>query len=373
MKKTITATEMRDRLLQPIEGFDVLIFIGRMQPPHLGHKAVIDRALIRTKARNGRVVLMLGSAGSARTVRNVFTYAERESMIRSMFSHEDNERIITRPLFDKTYNDTAWIKQVQTIAKEVILDVVNPAGIGLSGTSDAKVGLIGAAKDHTSFYLKMFPQWHSVDVPVHEQLHATAIRNMMFEGHFHRWEVQPSILHANVITFIEQFMQTAQFADLKAEYEFIKEYRKQWAVVPYPVKNVTVDAVVEQSGQILLVRRRSHPGKGMWALPGGHLELTETILQGILRELREETLIKVPDPVLIGSIKNTHVFDDPNRSCLMRTITHGAHIVLPNNKSMPKIKGADDAEKAKWWQIADIREDMMFDDHFHIIQYFLGI
>jgi bifunctional NMN adenylyltransferase/nudix hydrolase len=60
----------------------------------------------------------------------------------------------------------------------------------------------------------------------------------------------------------------ARFAQLKAEAEFIAGYRKAWSA-PYPVTFVTVDAVVVHSGHLLLVRRRSEPGRGLWALPGG--------------------------------------------------------------------------------------------------------
>jgi bifunctional NMN adenylyltransferase/nudix hydrolase len=136
---------------------------------------------------------------------------------------------------------------------------------------------------------------------------------------------------------------------------------------------MTVDAVVEQSGHILVVKRRAEPGKGLWALPGGHLEEFETLNDGVIRELREETKIKVPDPVLRGSIHNTRMFDDPYRSNIGRVITYAAHIKLAGDTKLPKVKGADDAEKAVWLPIGMIKEDMFFDDHFHIINYFLGL
>lgn len=100
--------------------------------------------------------------------------------------------------------------------------------------------------------------------------------------------------------------------------------------------------------------------------------MNETLEDGMIRELREETKIKVPDPVLRGSIVNVRTFDDPNRSTIGRVITQAFHIKLTDRIELPKIKGSDDAEKAKWVPISDLREDMMFDDHYHIIQYFIG-
>jgi bifunctional NMN adenylyltransferase/nudix hydrolase len=344
--------------------FDFLIFIGRMQPPHLGHKKVIEEAL----QKSNKVIILQGSAGSARTIRNPFTFEERMQMVLSMFSVEDRQRIIIKPIYDKTYNDAAWIKEVQVTIKEAILG----SSFNALGYNDLKIGLIGAEKDNTSYYLKLFPQFKSVPVPIHNVLHATGIRESLFNGTFRRWEEQDNILHKNVVDFLEIFKTTPEFKTLQEEFAFIKEYQKQWKAAPYPVKHVTVDAVVEQSGHVLLVKRKSNPGKGKWAIVGGHLNEYEDILEGILRELREETLIKVPEAVLKGSIKDIHVFSDPYRSCLGRVITHAAHIRLTDDVKLPKIKGADDAEKAKWWVRADITEDMMFDDHFHIINYFLG-
>lgn len=352
--------------------FDLLVFIGRFQPFHVEHKRIVDIALEKSK----HVLVLVGSSGKARTVRNPFTFDERKRMIveATSFMNGDQNRLIVKPLFDKTYNDVAWINQVQTIVKETVLDVVNGGGFRAAGLADAKVGLIGMAKDHTSYYLKMFPQFESVDVPMKQSMHATALREGFLDGHMKKHEVAVGQLPMNVASWMyDQFALTSEYEQLKRELEHVKAYKKAWAAAPYAVKHVTVDAVVEQSGHVLLVKRRSEPGKGLWAIPGGHLEEFETLEDGVIRELREETKIKVPDPVLRGSIHNTHMFDDPYRSNIGRVITFAAHIKLADATSLPKVKGADDAEKAKWIPIGDLREDQLFDDHFHIIQYFLGL
>ena len=91
----------------------------------------------------------------------------------------------------------------------------------------------------------------------------------------------------------------------------------------------------------------------------------------MLRELREETKLKVPAPVLKGSIKASHVFDAPNRSQRGRTITHAFLIELPPGP-LPVVKGGDDARKAYWKPIGDLKCEEFFDDHYHMIQYMLG-
>ena len=362
--------------------FDLLVFIGRFQPFHVEHKRVIDTAL--AKAKN--VLVLIGSSGKARTIRNPFTFDERANMIHNSFLDYDldasndvdervtTSRIIIKPLYDKTYNDAAWVKQVQDVVKETTLDVINCGGFRTAGLRDAKVGLIGASKDNTSYYLKLFPQWDSVNVPLEREMHATVIRERFLDGTFERHLVDTTLVPHSVSKFLfDEFIHTEAYTQLRRELEHVRNYKKAWEVAPYPVKHMTVDAVVEQSGHVLLVKRKAEPGKGLWAIPGGHLEMDETTVNGAIRELYEETKIKVPKSVLRGSIVAKELFDDPHRSTIGRVITHAFHFKLADDVVLPKVKGADDAEKAKWVPISDLREDQFFDDHFHIISYFLGL
>lgn len=62
----------------------------------------------------------------------------------------------------------------------------------------------------------------------------------------------------------------------------------------YPDRPVVgVGGLVIHEGRALLVRRGSEPLKGQWSIPGGTLELGETIAEGVVRELREETGLEV--------------------------------------------------------------------------------
>ena len=108
-------------------------------------------------------------------------------------------------------------------------------------------------------------------------------------------------------------------------------------------------------------------------MPGGFLNTNERIIDGTLRELKEETKIDCPLPVLRGSIKWQHVFDEPDRSLRGRTITHASLFELKPGP-LPKVKGSDDAEKAKWIPLTVVEkmEDQMFEDHYHIGQYMIA-
>ena len=96
----------------------------------------------------------------------------------------------------------------------------------------------------------------------------------------------------------------------------------------------------------------------------------ERLEDGVIRELREETKLKVPVPVLKGSIKHFEVFDAPNRSLRGRTITNAFLIDLEDQTKLPKVKGADDAEEARWFplDIVDAMGSILFEDHKSIIQ-----
>lgn len=349
---------------------DMAVFIGRFQPFHLGHLEVIKQGL---KQAN-HVVVLVGSARSPRCHRNPFTFSERKEMIRSSFLGTDRERVIVLPLDDAAYNDAQWVLNVQKQAEQ------GAWYAGLAGTDPGpipdgvRVALIGHSKDATSYYLKLFPQWDNIEVPSYTTSEGKILSGTDFRAKFFSnaasWMEgvsMSSLVTEPVEKFLREFQAGQAYRTIRDEYEFVKNYKQQWAAAPYAPMFVTVDAVVVQSGHVLLVRRGAQPGKGLWAMPGGFLNPNERVRDGAIRELREETGIKVPDPVLRGSIIAQDVFDDPNRSARGRTITHAFLIRLRDETALPRVKGMDDADKARWVPISQLRPEDFFEDHYHII------
>jgi len=333
--------------------YDALVFIGRFQPFHNGHKAVIDAALEQAK----EVIVVVGSSFAARNTRNPFTFDERRQMIKAVFP-QDNVKVV--PVSDYPYDDNKWVAAVQNVVHGAISWSADPV----------RIGLIGHEKDGTSYYLKIFPTWGNVSVPNVDGINATNIREGLFHG----------MLKVNAIPYpVEKVMSTFPYSDwwmtLTAEYYMVKKYKEAWKAAPFPPTFMTVDAVVVQSGHILLVKRGDMPGKGLWALPGGFLNQDEKMLDGAIRELKEETRIKVPVPVLKGSIKDSKTFDAPNRSARGRTITQAFYIDLGFDDKLPKVKGADDAEKAFWVPLHEVmkQRDRFFEDHAFIIDHFVPV
>ena len=122
----------------------------------------------------------------------------------------------------------------------------------------------------------------------------------------------------------------------------------------YPRPAVTADCVVitkETEPKVLLIQRGNDPYKGCWAFPGGFMEMDETTEQCAIRELEEETGLKVSDIHQIGTY--SRVDRDPRG----RTITVAYLVIV--DKPLP-VTGQDDAAKAEWWPI-DALPPLAFD------------
>ena len=351
--------------------YDIATFICRVQPLHLGHVSVIKRALEKAKF----VAILVGSSFAPRTYRNPWLFEERKQMILDSFP-EDSHRITVLPLEDTTYNDAKWVQDVQHLVGDVVIERFGQEIVHVGRYP--RICLIGHSKDNTSYYLKLFPQWESINVPgyVNDEfvLAATEIRDWYFSDQSDYFlNTLGHHLTDSTRKYLAKFNKTAAFKNICEEYKFIQDYKKSWAAAPYAPIFVTVDAIVVQSGHILLVKRRSRPGKGLWALPGGFLHADEKVVDGALRELREETKIKVPLPVLRGSIVATRGFDDPHRSSRGRTITHVHLINLEANTVLPSVKGSDDAQKARWVPLSELRREDFFEDHYDIINVMIAL
>lgn len=336
--------------------YENIIYIGRFQPFHNAHLATIRHAATLAE----RVIVVVGSANQPRDIDNPFTQDERIMMIEASAPDINLEFVFVE---NQAYNDTAW---AVSVAKQV-------ESLGINNSSTR---LIGHTKDESSFYLNIFPQWgEPINMPLVEVLDATTIRNLYFSDKYNP-HFLVGVCPEPVINFLETFQKREEYETIKAEMVYIEKYKKPYAHLPYPVSFNTGDAIVFKSGHVLMVKRRSHPGKGLLAFPGGFLNAnSDRSLQDCgIRELYEETGIKVPEAVIRGSIVEEKVFGALNRSRRGRIITT-AQIILLQDKDhpgLPKVKGMDDAEKAMWVPVHQIRRIDLFEDHYDMLQYARG-
>ena len=352
--------------------YDFAMVVGRFQPFQNAHLKLVNFALEQGK----KVIIVLGSAHSTATVKNPFTAKEREKMIRACFDEATQERLIFAAVRDYPYNENLWIAEMQNIANEILED------------RKATMALVGHFKDKSSYYLNLFPQWKLVNFEAHvhnnKVLNATDVRADYFKNKttgndtIDNWTRIKESVPEPVWNYLYDFIDTQTYKDLLKEFEYIENYKRdsRYVGMNFAPTFVTTDTLVTALGHVLVVKRGHHPGRGKLALPGGFLAQGLTLEENALKELDEETDIKVPKQILQSNIVGSHVFDHPDRSLRGRTITQAFHIELNPNleDGLPRVKGGDDADRAMWIPIADLRmkEDEFFEDNFSIIQKFLG-
>lgn len=345
--------------------YDAIVFIGRFQPFHNAHLDIVKKAYELTD----NLILIVGSQYNPVSYKNPFqislehldNYSYWSTLRQSILEVTQDNASLEIEIQEDIYGDSKWCNEVQEKVKYCL------------ETFDAssKVGIIGCDKDESSYYLKMFPQWDLIEVPLEKNLSATQIRELYFVEEPNMDFIR-SVVPDRVFNHLNAMKSTEWHNHIVNERRFIETYKSQYASLPWPPTFVTVDSVVFQSGHVLMVRRNAYPGKGLIALPGGFLDANSdsSLEDAMIRELREETGLKVPSPVLRGSIKNTHVFDSIHRSSRGRTITHAFNIVLPDGE-LPRVKGGSDADKAFWIPFSELDPRQCFEDHYQIIRYFI--
>lgn len=115
-----------------------------------------------------------------------------------------------------------------------------------------------------------------------------------------------------------------------------------------PGPRLTVDTVILHDGKVLLIRRGNPPFQDHWALPGGFVDVGETVEQAAIRETQEETGLEVRLQRLLG------VYSDPARD----PRGHTASVVFLAKPRVAhqaaQIQAGDDAAEARWFALDDL-------------------
>jgi bifunctional NMN adenylyltransferase/nudix hydrolase len=328
------------------------VVIGSFSPPNSAHLNLISEACSNCE----KVVVVIGSKNRPRTKELPFTVTERISFISSLLSEKQKEKVIFSPVDDYLYNNQFWASSCSRVVSEAL------------GTDTTQINLFGTLTKKTQ-YLKMFPQWKLSLFSFMPGETSAILRKKLF--------TEPTTLektHPALFSWAENNLDI--YSELKAEYDHYEKYYDAWKNAPYPPIFHTVDAIVIKSGHILLIKRKTHPGKGLWALPGGFLDADETCLEGAIRELKEETHISVDYQTLLRSVENPRgvSFDHPKRSLRGRTITTVFLINLGDTGSLPSVKTSDETLGARWQPINTVAAEAssFFEDHFDIISWMIS-
>lgn len=132
----------------------------------------------------------------------------------------------------------------------------------------------------------------------------------------------------------------------------------------YPRPSLTVDIVIftlrENHLQVLLIRRANKPYVGSWALPGGFVQIDESLEDAANRELSEETGIEH------AYLEQLYTYGDPDRDPRGRVVSVAYFALIPADATI-RNEGGSDASQARWFPV-DKLPKLAF-DHAEIISY----
>ena len=111
----------------------------------------------------------------------------------------------------------------------------------------------------------------------------------------------------------------------------------------YPEQPVVgVGAVIVQDSKIVLIQRANEPSKGKWTIPGGLVDLAESLEVAVMREAQEETGLAASDPVLLDVVSNVDIDEQGKVKYHYVIIDYLVHV-----KSL-EAKAASDAADLRW-------------------------
>lgn len=134
----------------------------------------------------------------------------------------------------------------------------------------------------------------------------------------------------------------------------------------FPMPAITVDCAIfryntENNPEVLLIKRKNAPYQGCWALPGGFMDVNETIEESTNREVLEETGVDITNQAWMKKYK-VAIFDNPERDCRQRIVSILSTVMLLSNV---EVNAGDDADECRWFglnslpQLAFDHKDMI--------------
>lgn len=331
---------------------------GAFQPP-----TQTDITLIRAGLRAAsQLIVVITAAHQPPSPRHPLSWGERADLIQAALEPAERHRIRYLPLRDAPTAE-ALRRALLTGLERLAGPAARPVRVAWPGTADPWLACLPPEP-----YVQAGPQAPEPTGPLVDTLFNTDSVTRALNT------LAPQLPPAVLAGLRDWAGRSDLYTRLREEWRVLRNGRQAWASAPYAPVFVTVDSVLRCARQVLLVRRAKAPGQGLLALPGGFLEQRDTLLQSALRELREETCLDLSDAEMQSALKSVAVFDAPDRSQRGRTITH-AHYFDLGERPLPAVRGDDDAAEALWMPVAQLcaAEDQFFDDHFQILDHFLGL
>ncbi len=324
------------------------VVIQRCQIYHKGHEKLTQKALEVAD----EVLFVIGSSFQARSAKDPFNASERSSMVLSTLPGDDRERITFLPVRDY-YDDTLWSRDV------------NAQVSGQCGPGDS-IALIRLKKDDLSCCQDNFPQWPIEVTDSSFNADTAFLRRLYFEVNDADVAVTLMSVYVSpsVAQYLKEWRSLPEYQLIAAEHAQIERDRKTYGDRP----SVSVNALVTCNGYVLLGKRKHHPGKGLWAIPGGYLGNKESLLACAIRKLKKETLLDIANEELKKALVDAKLFSHPGRSSRGRDISQ-IHYFYLGDHILPSVAETDDLASVNWVSLEKIpdMESLFFGDHFSAI------
>ena len=329
------------------------VYIGRFQPIHNGHMAIIEKTTKMMK-ENDSFTIIIGSADQERTIRNPLTIEERKKTLEIT---TEGMPVKIDTINDSPYDYDEWIRQLAAKLFKDYSAFGNTTIVGMEGVEEYVKRLNDIVGKDVCKSIVFTEQ------DTNTNIHSTKIRentDAWFNDFF---------MPTKVVDYLRSI--TPDFVDIIKNINKIADDYAKSCNVKYNTCFMTVDNVVYTADKVLLIRRKDN---GKYAIPGGFAEPCQTMKQNALRELEEETgltekdIVFKKEPILIDA-----PFRDPRSSKKVNLISM---VYSWNCKNPDNIKVADDAADAMWVdfkEIENMRASEFHADHKKIICKALGI
>jgi len=113
---------------------------------------------------------------------------------------------------------------------------------------------------------------------------------------------------------------------------------------------VGIGVVIVRDFKIALIKRGNEPSKGKWTIPGGLVELGESVEEAVIREAKEETCLDVEEPQLIDVVGNVDLDEDDKVKYHYVIIDYLVHVKSGN------IQAASDAAELLWVPFGEVED-----------------
>lgn len=329
------------------------VYIGRFQPIHNGHMAIIEET-IKMMKENDSFTIIIGSADQERTIRNPLTVEERRKTLEIA---TEGMPVKIDTINDSPYDYDEWIRRLAAKLFKDYSAFGNTTIVGMEGVEEYVKRLNDAAGKDACKSIVFTEQ------DTNTNIHSTKIRentDVWFNDLF---------MPTKVVDYLRSI--TPDFVDIIKNINKVADDYAKSCNVKYNTCFMTVDNVVYTADKVLLIRRKDN---GKYAIPGGFAEPCQTMKQNALRELEEETGLTEKDvvfkkePILIDA-----PFRDPRSSKKVNLISM---VYSWNCKNPDNVKAADDAADAMWMdfkEIENMKASEFHADHKKIICKVLGI